>query len=591
LGQYLQDFTPVHVLKILVGVLTIAVALWQIWNIYQNNYGSKKKNIDEAEETLQIGQINAAFTQSDEDDKSKEKPSIFFLVGCQRSGSNWLHLLISNRYPDIATPHPPHILKNFMPILDEFGDLTKENNFSNLVFAVCDFVEANPVPWMDKNKSIIIFNRQLIIERCIHKPSLVSIFEEVMNIFAEANECQTWMCKSMMVGKFHDLLLEHFGSRLKYIYLYRDPRDVCQSFKKAPVGNSHLYVISKMWSKLQQVALNLVKIAPEKVYTISYEALLKDKEKQLDKLAPFITGGLPDEDLQSHEENYNSESSNEARLRAGKSKLWQNLTRGDSFRKEQLCKWRQTDDMTETDISHVEAGCYDEMLELGYVPVAQKKIDYRSVEIIQFEKENEEGNKRRKEQLKEEDNDDWERREKQEAVFRKFSKTSKDLATIENGAFDNKNTKSEILRNFSMKFLGQLWPVRPVIFWMVAAGFLSGFLGGIIGVRGPPLIIFFFIFEYPKVEVKANGTVIATVNLLIRIFTYMFKPPPEAYASDSWFVKEDTWLYLAVAVAGLLASPIGIFISRYLNKPHLYKAALAALLIVNGITMITVAII
>ena len=38
----------------------------------------------------------------------------------------------------------------------------------------------------------------------------------------------------------------------------------------------------------------------------------------------------------------------------------------------------------------------------------------------------------------------------------------------------------------------------------------------------------------------------------------------------------------------MLASPLGIFLSRYLNKWG-YKAALAAILIVNRLTMITTA--
>ena len=138
-----------------------------------------------------------------------------------------------------------------------------------------------------------------------------------------------------------------------------------------------------------------------------------------------------------------------------------------------------------------------------------------------------------------------------------------------------------------MKSMLQL---RPVIGWMLIAGFLSGFLGGAIGVRGPPFIIFFFFYDYPKAEVKANGAVIASVNLLIRLATYVLKSPPEEYGSDTWFVKEDLWLYVVVAVSGLVASPIGWHLSKYLNHGG-YRAALATLLIINGVTMITTAII
>ena len=131
-------------------------------------------------------------------------------------------------------------------------------------------------------------------------------------------------------------------------------------------------------------------------------------------------------------------------------------------------------------------------------------------------------------------------------------------------------------------------PLRGAIIGMIVFAFLSGFTGGLIGVRGPPLIIFFFIWEYAKPEVRANGTVIATVNTMVRIITYMVKGTPDEYPYDAWFVMEDLYLYLAVAVTSLIAAPIGIYFTRYLNRSG-YKIALTMLLIINGITMITTA--
>ena len=153
------------------------------------------------------------------------------MIGCQSSGSNWLQLLIGEHFPHVAFPHPPHIFSNFKPILHRFGTLDEPENFEKLVEAVCLFVESNPGPWNDKNNKAIIFDRRAISKRCT-KNDLVSIFEAVMDIYAESNDCQTWICKSMTMSFHHQELLKHFGDRLKYIYLYRDPRDVCLSFRK-----------------------------------------------------------------------------------------------------------------------------------------------------------------------------------------------------------------------------------------------------------------------------------------------------------------------------------------------------------------------
>ena len=146
------------------------------------------------------------------------------------------------------------------------------------------------------------------------------------------------------------------------------------------------------------------------------------------------------------------------------------------------------------------------------------------------------------------------------------------------------------LREIGLELKKELWPPRIITMWMFVSGFTSGFFAGLISVGGPPLIVFFFFYDYPKAQVKANGTVITAANTLVRIITYMVKPTPAEYGHDTWFVGEEVWLYVVVAVVGLLASPIGIYLSRYLNN-WTYKAGLAVLLIINGITMIATSIV
>ena len=205
IGQWLQDHTPVLIMKMLIGILTLLVSIKQIHSIRKNFIDSK-------------------------DQKTNVKPNVYFMIGCQRSGSNWLQLMISQKYSWIASPHPPHIIDKFSPILKNFGDLSKPDNFECLIKAVIEYIDANPVPWTDYEGNKLVMTSSMVSKKCGTK-SLISIFEAVMDLYAESNGCSTWICKSMRTSLYSQELEEHFGDRLKYIYLYRNPKDVCISFR------------------------------------------------------------------------------------------------------------------------------------------------------------------------------------------------------------------------------------------------------------------------------------------------------------------------------------------------------------------------
>ena len=182
--------------------------------------------------------------------------------------------------------------------------------------------------------------------------------------------------------------------------------------------------------------------------------------------------------------------------------------------------------------------------------------------------------------MKSNDPTDWSNRQKQENILKKFSST---FVTLQDVSTNDKQ------KTWEWKGLKpKLWPVKPMVWFMLCTGFLDGFLGGLVGVRGPPFIIFFLIFEYPNPIVKASGTVIAGVNTLIRIVSYFFKTPPASYTFDAWFTINDLEMYLAVALAGLVASKIGLSLTKHITN-WTYKAILAGFLVINGITMITTA--
>jgi hypothetical protein len=235
------------------------------------------------------------------------------IIGTQRSGSNMLRLML-NQFDEITAPHPPHILQRFYTLLPLYGNLDDKENFYALVNDVCRLVENNPVPWKG-----VILNRNEIIQRCKGN-TLIEIFRVIYDLKAESNNASFWVCKSMANVKYASDF-EVSGMKMLYIYLYRDGRDVACSFKKAIVGEKHVYHIANQWNSDQLECNSLEKkIEPARFLKVSYENLLHHPKKELKRISAFLKIQLKKEVF----DFYNSEESKNTAI-AGK--MWENVSR------------------------------------------------------------------------------------------------------------------------------------------------------------------------------------------------------------------------------------------------------------------------
>ena len=206
---------------------------------------------------------------------------------------------------------------------------------------------------------------------------LLAIFDEIMNQCAEANGCRMWMCKSMGMSQYYDMLLNFYGKeRLRFIYLVRDPRDVTLSFMKTPVGDCHPYAIAKKWAKLQNHALQILSDAPELVHQVRYENILSNKVQEVSKINEFMGARgdcrtlrrgsvvmLANDEELSCRAKQGREALNAKQL----SYQFKNLSRGDSFTKQQFAKYLA--EMEDKDMHIVESVAFEEMTRLGYDPL------------------------------------------------------------------------------------------------------------------------------------------------------------------------------------------------------------------------------
>ena len=233
-------------------------------------------------------------------------------IGTQRSGSNLLRIML-NQLPEIAAPHPPHILETFEHILPIYNDLNDNANFESLVNDVCLWVELNPVKWQ-----ISKFDRATIRDRC-KENTLITLFYEIYSYYAELQNCEYTCCKSMSnVHRYRDL--EAAGLNPWYIYLHRDGRDVACSFKKAIVGEKHVYHIARQWKSDQEKSLEVEQNIPsDRVINVKYRDLITDPESVLKKVCSFLNVPFNQNML----DYFHAKESLET-ARGGK--MWQNLS-------------------------------------------------------------------------------------------------------------------------------------------------------------------------------------------------------------------------------------------------------------------------
>lgn len=319
------------------------------------------------------------------------------IIGTQRSGSNLLRVIL-DQSADIASPHPPHILVTFGPLMSRYEPVTEES-YKMLVNDVVDFVEANPVPWegveLDKEA---IFNAS---ERYTLFDLNRLIYEEA----AKAKSSRYWCCKSMANVHYAEEL-EKYGIIDKYIFLYRDGRDVAASFKKAVVGDKHSYFLAKQWMEDQEACWELsLKLASDRFFALNYETLISEPERTVKELCVFL-------DIAYHEEMLNFHTSNSSKITAAAGEMWANLEK--PIMSDNTGKFLKSFEEGDLEIFEMVAG--KTLQKLGY-PLYTTMDDPELISEENLNKYREENQRLKKEILTVVRKSDLEKREPQQVVL------------------------------------------------------------------------------------------------------------------------------------------------------------------------------
>ena len=268
-------------------------------------------------------------------------------IGTQRSGSNLLRVML-DQFPEVFGPHPPHILVTFYPLLKYYGNLEETANFKKLIEDVCRLIEVNPVPWAGAP-----LDREKIFERC-RRHTLLEVFIQINEFECVQSGKKIWSCKSMESLYLLDKYREE-GFEPLYLYLYRDGRDVALSFKKAIVGEKHIYNLAVKWKADQEACLKeLDKLDPSRYVKIKYEDYIADPDVFIKEICRRT--GLTYKNV---DDFYKSD---ESKRTAAGGKMWENVTK--PVMKNNYGKFLK--ELTAEEILIFEQVAGDTLLKLGY---------------------------------------------------------------------------------------------------------------------------------------------------------------------------------------------------------------------------------
>ncbi|HEC18085.1 MAG TPA: sulfotransferase [Gammaproteobacteria bacterium] len=318
------------------------------------------------------------------------------MIGTRRSGTNLLRVMI-DQLPGFSAPQSTHELEYFTPLVPYYPDLNVDSNFMQFIDDMCRCVELNPAKWDG-----VVLDRYEIFNLCRER-SIVAIFDAI-NVTAalQVKGAKDWMSKCPNYINYAESFEQYWGEDIKYIYMYRDGRDIALSFTKAVAGDKHHYFIAKEWAKTQRAAQSLKRrISPDRFFSVCYEELLQDPEEVCRRTAAFLGQPYTPDMLKFYENK-------SAKIAAASSSLWENIA--SPINTNNSKKWLAQSNESDIHIFESVAGAELEML--GYERVTDYDLSFTVEEIETFSQIN---NSRKEKIMKTAHPDDMKRRNAQKA--------------------------------------------------------------------------------------------------------------------------------------------------------------------------------
>lgn len=263
-----------------------------------------------------------------------------FVVGCQRSGTTWVQLLLA-RHPHVSTANETHMVDRFLgPAIRAWGELDDDSREVGLP-TLCSGPE-----FLDTVRGL---GRRILAR--VAGPDTRVVVE-----------------KTPDHALWGDELLELFPDA-RILHVVRDPRDVCSSLLAAGRDwGSHwaprsAYEAANRWNRYVEAARGIRPRGDDRSLEVRYEDLHADPAAELGRMLDWL-GLEHDGDLLARA----AEATDISRLREGEGDgPWDLADEPDGFfRKGESGSWRE--DLRRSDARLVEHVCREHMDTYGYAP-------------------------------------------------------------------------------------------------------------------------------------------------------------------------------------------------------------------------------
>ncbi|MCM8776219.1 MAG: sulfotransferase [Candidatus Omnitrophica bacterium] len=208
---------------------------------------------------------------------SESKPP-FFIVGCPRTGTTLLHVLLDS-HPRIAIPPESHLFVHFREIFDCYGDLAEE---SNLRLFVKDLLSDERIRKWGLEITVSDFVRQLPTR------SIQDVVSLLFELYMKQKGKVRWGDKTPDHILEMDTILKIFPDA-KLIHVVRDGRDVAVSLKRVFFGPTMVNKAAELWRRYLSIFQEFKKrVSPDQYLEVYYERLVSDPGSELRRILEFL---------------------------------------------------------------------------------------------------------------------------------------------------------------------------------------------------------------------------------------------------------------------------------------------------------------